>query len=121
MTPTIYMDTTTTIIIIAVAVCLVILIPFILIMIAKGTQVQTLKDSYRKLKVGMTEAEVANLLGRESSQDVNPDGSITKIWQVNDQATRSVFDSKSSRSIHVTFKDGKATGYKGENINDRVW
>lgn len=82
----------------------------------KGERMQ---KGFRKLKAGMTRAEVIEILGNPDSEGLR--NGVEMIGWTNQEWKGILFGGRITRSIEVELVDGKVVGFTGQNINMSAW
>lgn len=78
-----------------------------------------MQKGYGKLRVGMTRAEVVDILGRPDSEGFR-NGVEIMGWE-NQEWKGILFGGRITRSIEIELTDEKVVGFVGKNINVSPW
>lgn len=111
----------TLIYVIGIIATLIICSPLIILWAFKSHKARKMRNAYKKLKIGMSERELLDLLG--SPDSVGKLDVATKIynWRNDEWIMRGAFDNDGTRAIKVYVRLGAVVGFDGININKRTW
>lgn len=77
-------------------------------------------DAYSKLEIGMPKERVIELLGSPDGRKVLDESTEVMKW-ANTEFKGLLRGGNMERKIEVTFKDGKVSGYDGDNMSASAW